>query len=219
VQLRTILGLVCGLLLLGCESRRQPAADSAPSAAPSASAEKPAPATTAPAVESASAAASAEGGSAASPQDGKLVLERLSFNIPEGWQRKAPSSTFVLAEFALPKAAGDEADGRLTVSVAGGSIEANIDRWRDQFGGKPAKATEEKKGIRGLEVALVDFTGEFSDQRGPFAPATKRSGYRMLAAIIPVEGELHFVKAVGPEATMAAHADKFRAFIESVENK
>jgi hypothetical protein len=219
VQLRTILGLTCGILLLGCESSRQPAADSAPSAAPSASVEKPAPAATSPAAETPPAAASAEGANAASPQEGKLVLERLSFSVPEGWQRKAPSSTFVLAEFALPKAAGDEADGRLTVSVAGGSIEANIDRWRDQFGGKPAKATEEKKDIRGLDVALVDFTGEFNDQRGPFAPATKRSGYRMLAAIIPVEGELHFVKAVGPEATMAAHAETFRAFIESVEKK
>jgi len=151
--------------------------------------------------------------------DGKLSLERLVFAVPEGWDLKQPSSTFVLAEFGLPKAAGDESDGRMTVSTAGGSIEANLDRWRDQFGGKPAKETKEEKEIGGLKVAIIDFSGEFNDQRGPFAPATKRAGYRMIAAIIPVDGELHFVKAVGPEATIASHADRFRAFIDSVVKK
>jgi hypothetical protein len=126
--------------------------------------------------------------------DGKLALDRLVFAVPEGWQRKPASSGFVLAEFALPKAEGDEADGRLTVSVAGGSIEANIDRWREQFGNNPERAEEGRKEIGGLSVTIVDFSGEFNDQRGPFAPATRRSGYRMLAAIIPVDGELHFVK-------------------------
>jgi len=152
-------------------------------------------------------------------RDGKLTLDKLIFAVPEGWQSKPASSGFVLAEFVLPKADGDDADGRLTVSVAGGSIEANIDRWRDQFGGKPEQASEERKEISGLEVELVDFAGEFNDQRGPFAPATKRSGYRMLAAVIPVDGELHFVKAVGPRATMAAHADRFQQFIGSAARK
>jgi hypothetical protein len=151
--------------------------------------------------------------------DGKLKVNQLVFSIPSGWQSKPASSGFVLAEFALPRAEGDEADGRLTVSVAGGSVEANIERWRDQFGGKPAQASQDEKEIDGLKVTLVDLGGDFSDQRGPFAPATKRAGYRMLAAVIPVEGELHFVKAVGPQATMAAHHDRFHEFIASVEKQ
>ena len=151
--------------------------------------------------------------------DGKLRLEKVVFTVPEGWQAKPASSSFVLAEFVLPKSEADEADGRLTVSVAGGSIEANIDRWRDQFGGKPEQASQERKEINGLNVTLVDFAGEFSDQRGPFAPATKRAGYRMLAAVISVGDELHFVKSVGPRATMAAHADRFQQFIGSVVRK
>lgn len=150
--------------------------------------------------------------------DGKLSLDRLVFTVPEGWKQKEASSGFVLAEFRLPNADGDGVDGRLTVSVASGTIQANIDRWRDQFGGKPAKASEEHKEI-GLNIAIVDFSGEFNDQRGPYAVMTERSGYRMLAAIIPVEGELHFVKAVGPEATIAAHAESFHEFISSVSQR
>jgi hypothetical protein len=198
---RLILALIFAASLAGCE----------------ASTETPAkPATTA-------AEATPSGGPSHSPAvdqtDGKLSLDKLSFTVPEGWQSKPASSSFVLAEFVLSKAEGDDADGRLTVSVAGGTIEANIDRWRDQFGGKPEQASEEQKEINGLKVSLVDFAGEFNDQRGPFAPATKRAGYRMLAAVIPVDGELHFIKATGPRATIAAHADRFQQFIGSVERK
>ncbi len=156
---------------------------------------------------------------AAAPDDGKLVLEQLVLTVPEGWQRKEVSSNFLLAEFTLPKAEGAEADGRLTVSMAGGSVEANLERWRDQFGGKPERATEDKKKVGELEVTIVDYMGEFNDQRGPFAPPTKRANYRMLAAVIPVDGQLHFVKATGPQETIAAHAERFHEFVGSAAKK
>jgi hypothetical protein len=152
---------------------------------------------------------------AAVQEDGKLALEQLVLTVPEGWQRKEVSSNFLLAEYTLPKPEGEEADGRLTVSMAGGSVEANLERWRDQFGGKPERATEDKKQVGELEITIVDYTGEFNDQRGPFAPPTKRANYRMLAAVIPVEGQLHFIKATGPQATIAAHAERFHQFVES----
>lgn len=151
--------------------------------------------------------------------DGQLTLDRLTFAVPEGWQQKEPASNFILAEFALPKAEGDDADGRLTVSVAGGTVEANVQRWREQFGGKPEGESQENKQIGDLEITVVDYTGEFNDQRGPFAPPSQRANYRMLAAVIPVDGELHFVKATGPQATIAAHADRFHEFVGSATKK
>ncbi len=68
-------------------------------------------------------------------------------------------------------------------------------------------------------MTLIDFSGNFNDQRGPFAPAVQRPGYRMIAAIVPVEGQLYFIKATGPEKTIAAHADKIHEFIRTVERK
>jgi hypothetical protein len=41
----------------------------------------------------------------------------------------------------------------------------------------------------------------------------------MLAAIIPVEGELYFIKAVGPEKTIEAHEEQFVSFVESVKRR
>ena len=110
-------------------------------------------------------------------------------------------------------------DGRLTVSTAGGTVEANIDRWKGQFDAQAKQAPQEEIDVAGLKVTLVDLSGDFSDQRGPFAPAVERPGYRMIAAIVPVEGQLHFIKATGPEKTIAAHADKIHEFIRTVQRK
>jgi hypothetical protein len=149
--------------------------------------------------------------------DGTVRLDAITLSAPSTWNRKQAQSTFVQAEFELPRSAGDEADGRLTVSVAGGSVEANIERWKTQFGsGLETSKQEQFKSDCG-EVTLADFTGEFNDQRGPGAPAQKRSGYRMIAAIIPIDGQLHFVKAVGPKKTIESHAEEIRTFARSAK--
>ena len=96
-----------------------------------------------------------------------MELDAITLTAPEGWGRKPTSSGFLLAEFTLPRADGDDWDGRLTVSSAGGDIEANIDRWRGQFGGKPSNETRRKIEADGLEIAIVDLSGDYSDQRGP----------------------------------------------------
>jgi hypothetical protein len=150
---------------------------------------------------------------------GPVELDKITLVAPAGWNRRKPSSGFVLAEFYLPKAEGADKEGRLTVSTAGGEIEANIDRWRSQFGNKPENESRRTTKADGLEITLVDYSGEFTDQRGPFAPAMPSPGSRMLAAIIPVDGELFFVKAVGPEKTIAEHADRFMAFVESAKRR
>jgi hypothetical protein len=123
MRVRMNLSLIFTMALAGCEASTEPSA-------------KP----TAPAIEAKPPGAT-DHPPTVSEAGGKLRLDKLSFEVPEGWQTKPASSSFVLAEFVLPKAEGDDADGRLTVSAAGGSIEANIDRWRDQFGGKPERAS------------------------------------------------------------------------------
>ena len=145
-----------------------------------------------------------------------VKLDAITLTAPAGWERKPASSSFVIAEFALPRVEGDDADGRLTISTAGGSVEANIDRWKGQFGPQPEAASQEDIDVAGLKVTIVDLSGNFNDQRGPFAPGELRPGYRMIAAVIPVEGQLHFIKATGPQKSIASHAAAIQQFIHSV---
>jgi hypothetical protein len=150
---------------------------------------------------------------------GPLELDKIALTAPAGWQRTPPSSSFVMAEFVLPRAEGDDADGRLTVSTAGGGLEANIGRWKGQFNPLAKEAPQEEIDVAGMKVTTVDFSGDFNDQRGPFAPAVQRPDYRMIASIIPVEDQLYFIKATGPQKTMAAHADEIHEFIHSVQRR
>jgi hypothetical protein len=150
---------------------------------------------------------------------GPVLLDLITLAAPAGWQRVVPSSSFVAAEFALPREEGDDADGRLTISTAGGTPEANIDRWKGQFVSQAKPPQEEEVEVAGLKVTLVDLAGDFIDQRGPFAPAVERPGYRMIAAIVAVEGQLHFIKATGPEKTIAAQATRIHEFIRTVKRK
>ena len=90
-------------------------------------------------------------------EDGKITA-----TAPESWTKKKPAINFIQYEFVIPKAEGDENDGRATVMGAGGTIEQNIDRWIAQFedGGKPLakdKAKIEKTKISGLDVHVIDL--------------------------------------------------------------
>lgn len=151
---------------------------------------------------------------------GAVALDEATFTAPAGWGRKEVGpGGFIDAEYVLPRAEGDDADGRLTISRAGGSLDANIDRWRGQFGGKPERDEKSEIEVGGMKVTLVELAGEFNDQRGPFAPASKKAGYRMFAAILPIGDTPYFVKATGPEKTIAAHADALLEFVKSVQPK
>jgi hypothetical protein len=162
---------------------------------------------------------SAKTGASLGNKGGPVELDKITLIAPPGWDRRPPSSGFVLAEFYLPKPEGADRDGRLTVSTAGGDLEANLERWRSQFSGKPEKESRRTTNADGLEITVVDYSGQFNDQRGPFAPAPPQPDSRMLAAIIPLDGELFFVKAVGPQKTIAKYEDEFMAFVKSVKRR
>jgi hypothetical protein len=146
---------------------------------------------------------------------GRVNLDGITLAPPGNWEQKPPASQIIAAEYSLPRAEGDDADGRLTISTAGGSVEANIDRWKGQFVPQPQEASQEEIDVARLKITVVDYSGDFNDQRGPFAPADKRPGYRMIGAVIPVQGQLYFIKATGPQKTIAKHADAIHEFIRS----
>ena len=157
----------------------------------------------------------------------KISEGKLQLAAPATWKRVKPQSGIVEHEFAVPAAEGDEQGGRVTVMGAGGSVDANIDRWFGQFtqpdGGDTKtkfKDKLQKLELAGVEVHLVDIAGTYKDQRGPFNPAAavEREKYRMLAAVVtsPKLGN-YFIKFYGPERTVEANAKAFDAMIRSLK--
>jgi hypothetical protein len=149
----------------------------------------------------------------------------MSLEAPEGWKRVEPKSAIVETEFSIPGEAAAELAGRMTVMGAGGTVQANIDRWYGQFtqpdgSDTKEKSTAKKLNVAGCAVTMVDITGTYKDMPGgPFAGgrAIERPEYRMLAAIIEVPDQgNYFLKFYGPAKTVGKHADGFRKMIEGM---
>ena len=156
----------------------------------------------------------------------KKSLGSLTISIPAGWVEQAPSSSMRKAQFLLPRASGDDADGELVVFYfgpgQGGSVEANIDRWVGQFGQPDGSSSKEKakttkSEASGMAVTFVDLAGTYQAPIMPGAPEHHNSpGYRLLAAVVETPEGPWFFKLVGPEKTIGKWSESFNLFIKSI---
>lgn len=150
----------------------------------------------------------------------------IKFDAPAGWVSKAPSSSMRVADWTLPKAAGDKDDATLTLyyfGTGGGTVQANIDRWISQMSqpdGKPTKdlaKTAAMTSTSGLKISTFDVTGTYVAEKMPGSPDRyNEPGYRMRNAVIETAGGAHYVKFVGPAKTVEKWGASFEAFLRSL---
>ncbi|HOP78493.1 MAG TPA: hypothetical protein PLD05_13440 [Thermogutta sp.] len=149
---------------------------------------------------------------------------RFRATVPAHWVAKPPAISLIEHEFAVPSTIEGEPDGRVTFSSARGGVQANIERWANQFrfaAGQDLRQAvkHEKTSILGENLHLVDISGTYLETFGPrMEKAVEREGYRMLGAIIECQdGFLYFIKFYGPQATVKENELAFRAMIESLQ--
>ncbi len=93
----------------------------------------------------------------------------LKFRVPAGWVEEERTSSMRVAQYRLPKAAGDPEDASLVLYYfgpgQGGSVTANIDRWIAQMkqadGSAVKGAKDEHLEANGLKVTTVDLAGTY----------------------------------------------------------
>lgn len=155
-----------------------------------------------------------------------IAFASLVFTPPKEWKPVAVSSSMRVAQFALPKAAGDPQDGELVVYYfggSGGSVEANIERWVGQMrqpDGRPSTAVMKRatRTINGLKVTTVDVSGTYVAEIMPgSAEHHNNPGFRLRAAVIETIDGPYFVKLTGPAKTIAANDEQFEAYLSSVK--
>lgn len=166
--------------------------------------------------------AAEEGGS--SEQERTMALGDYKLMAPPEFTRKQPRSQIIAYEFSSPTAEGDEQPGRFTVMSAGGSVEANLERWYGQFtqpdGGSTKDASKvEELTVAGQKVVLADLSGTFDDKPGPMAPGVKRPNYRMLGAIVATPDGNYFLKFYGPRNTVTKQRDAFVSMIKNLAKR
>lgn len=143
---------------------------------------------------------------------------------PEGWTTEAPRPMRA-ATYTVPPTAGDQPGAECVVYFfgenQGGSVEANIERWKGQFrgaAGKPPAAKVAKRTSRGIPITTIDVSGEYTGMGGPMArERTAVPGYRLLGAVVEGPRGNVFVKFTGPAKTVAANQQKFEQLLASVQ--
>ena len=141
-----------------------------------------------------------------------LAQGSLQFEPPEGWIEEAAAPPMRIAQFILPKAAGDAEDAVLVVFYfggEGGGIEANLERWISQMeqpDGRPSKevAISTTFEANGLAVTMLDVPGTYV---APVRPGSSmrynKPLFRLKAAVVETPTGPYFFKLTGPERTVA----------------
>ena len=148
----------------------------------------------------------------------------LKWTAPAGWKSEG-ALPMRAATYTIAPSAGDKANAECAVyffgAGQGGSVEANLDRWKSQFqasGGKPAVAQIATRTTRGLTMTTIDTSGDYSGMGGPMAAGQRRvPGYRLLGAIVQGPGGNIFIKFTGPAKTIAANKQKFEQLLASFQ--
>jgi hypothetical protein len=148
----------------------------------------------------------------------------LRWTAPTGWKAEGPRPMRA-ATYTVAPSAGDTVGGECVINYfgagQGGSVEANIERWKGQVqgsNGQPAPAKVAKRVVKGLSITTIDASGHYSGMGGPMAASPRVvPGYRLLGAIVEGPAGNVFVKFTGPQNTVAANQQKFDQLLASFE--
>jgi hypothetical protein len=146
----------------------------------------------------------------------------LKWTDPPGWPSQG-SAPFRVVTYSVPAIPGSEKAECIVYFFGpgqGGSVEANLDRWKGQFlqNGKPAEAKAARRTIHGVRVTTVDLTGTYTATGGQVKEGQgPLPAYRMLAAIAEGAGGNIFIRFIGPEKTVTAGLAKYEALLDSLQ--
>lgn len=156
----------------------------------------------------------------------------LGFTAPPAWKARPAASSMRVAEFVVPRVAGDGEDGELIVYFFGsffgrlaGGVDANIDRWIGQMqqpdGSRSKdKARREEQTINGLKVTTIDLSGTYvAEVRPGAAERYNKPNFRLRAAVAETKSGPYYLKMTGPAKTMAAADADFKKFVATLRNQ
>jgi hypothetical protein len=111
---------------------------------------------------------------------------------------------------------GDTEGAELSVMRAGGTTDANIERWVGQMQ-SAGEAKKVEKTVRGLKVTVVEISGTFTGGGMTGAQAASHANWTLLGAIVETkDGSPYFFKMTGASATVRGARPAFDAMIDSL---
>jgi hypothetical protein len=135
----------------------------------------------------------------------------LTWKVPKRWIKVPSPSSMRLATYRVPP------DAEMSVTQAGGTVDANAERWIGQFdeaARKGARRTTRK--VHGLDVTIVEVSGQYS---GGMSADAGGAGFALVGVIVgtPQGAMPHFFKLTGPAKSVAAARGEVDELVGSLE--
>jgi hypothetical protein len=141
----------------------------------------------------------------------------IHWSRPVAWGVMPPRQMRVTT-YSIPAAEGDAEGAECGVfhfgAGQGGDLQANIDRWAQQF--ENGKLDQSKKEVNGMGVTMVQIAGTYLAPSGPMMQSQgKKENYRLLGAIVEAPEGSVFFKLTGPAKTVGACQADFDKLVGS----
>lgn len=149
----------------------------------------------------------------------------LTWTVPADWTDEAPSNPMRQAQFRVP---GPGGDGICVVyyfgTGQGGGPQANAERWADQFDQPDGSSSREVLVTEAtqagdMSMLLVEVSGIYKEGGMMMTGGPQQSfpGYMLKGAIVEGPDANWFFKFTGPEETVKANTEQFRALLDSIQ--
>jgi hypothetical protein len=150
-------------------------------------------------------------------------LGGLKSTAPASWKEVPVNSPMRVKQFTVP---GKEGDAELAVFFfgqgQGGGIQANLDRWKQQFQPPAGQTLEQASKVSSMKVAgttatMLDIHGTYMFKARPMepGPGEPRPNHRMLAVVMETPKGNYYLKLVGPAKTVEQNKKEFDAWLKA----
>lgn len=143
--------------------------------------------------------------------------------VPVGWVAATPSSTMRLAEYRV-----SATNGVIPVEIVvyffgpgqGGSSQANLDRWKNQFsnptGGDVAE-TVRRDTTGAFPLTIAEYSGTYARGTGAgSSPDAARRGHKLIAVVAETPRGTLFFQCFGPVAAVDAQRAAYLQFVRGL---
>lgn len=154
-------------------------------------------------------------------QPGTVKLLDYNAKIPAGWSSRTPSSTMRLAEYVAGAPGGAEVVVYFFGVSQGGSVDANLARWKSQFTNPNGGAVEEKvthDKSAAFPLTIAEYRGTYARGIGAgSAPEAARPNQILSAVVAETPKGTLFFQLFGPAAAVEAQRAAYLAFVRSMK--
>lgn len=132
-----------------------------------------------------------------------------TYRLPASWKEAEPKA---MRDVNLTF--GDDDSGEVYLSVVGGGVKPNADRWFRQFGTEPKELADlGQVPFLGGEAYLVTTEGRYEPGMG----RPGKDGQGLLGVLLEKDGRLYTVKMIGDASDVSSRREEFLTFVASLK--